>query len=111
MAKKIAEPLLAYLADGTQITFKHAVDRRDALNRGMLQFPPGQKPPEKAVVVEGEKATGIEPIGSPVKKEEESLDDMTVAELKTAILKLDPDETFKDMKKADLIILLQNLRS
>lgn len=51
----------AYLGDGTQIRFRHAVDFMSALRTGkMFANPPGTPAPEEKKAPEGEKIDGVE---------------------------------------------------
>ena len=55
---------IAYLKDGTEIRFTHAVDYRDGLRAGMTMHPPGVVATEEPAKPEGEKVSGISPIVS-----------------------------------------------
>jgi len=63
MAKKYSVAYVAYLKDGTAVSFKHAIDHREGIKRGMLNRSPGvSEPVKKKKEADGEKISGIEPI-------------------------------------------------
>jgi len=69
MAKEI-KSYVAYLADGTPVSFRHGVDYQQALRAGLLANPPGTPEPEKVPESEGETVKGIAPLQSAAPEKE-----------------------------------------
>lgn len=68
--KMIRKQYIAYLKDGTQVTFNHPIDYFNGLKAGMLPNPPGVTvATEQVVIPEGEKVLGIMPIISEKKEQ------------------------------------------